>query len=333
MDAIHDQNQEQVGLDSDLLGFTEEVFLVLIVIEFILGNLVNSFIGLVNGSRWFKSKKMSLSDFILTSLALSRIFLLWIIFIDGLIIVFCYHTHDSGVIMQIIDVLWTFTNHYSVWLISCLGVFYCLKIASFSHPTFLWLKWRASRVVVGMLWGALLLSCVCTVSLMNEFKIYSVLSGSRGSSNMTGYLRLKTSEYNLMHVLGNLWKLPPLIVSLAANFLLLLSLGKHIQQMQQYSIGSRDQSSEAHKRAIRVIFSFLLLFLLYFLCFLILSFSRFLPATKVARIIGVVITMSYLVGDSFVLILCNNKLKQTLVAILPCMCGHPKPGSKGPFAS
>uniref|UniRef100_A0A8C2LUC2 Taste receptor type 2 n=2 Tax=Cricetulus griseus TaxID=10029 RepID=A0A8C2LUC2_CRIGR len=320
-------------LNSAMLGFNEEVFLVLIVIEFILGNLVNSFIGLVNGSHWFKSKKMSLSDFIITSLALFRIFLLWIIFTDGLIIVFSYHIHDSGIIMQLIDVLWTFTNHFSVWLISCLGVFYCLKIASFSHPTFLWLKWRASRVVVGMLWGALFLSCVCTMSLMNEFKIYSVLSGSRGTSNMTEYLRLKTSEYNLMHVLGNLWKLPPLIVSLASYFLLLLSLGKHTQQMKQYSIGSRDQSTEAHKRAIRIIFSFLLLFLFYFLCFLILSFSRFLPGTKIARIIGVVITMSYLVGDSFILILCNNKLKQTFVAMLPCECGHLKPGSKGPFAS
>ncbi|CAO2603289.1 Taste receptor type 2 member 3 [Lemmus lemmus] len=201
-----------------MLGFTEAVFLILIVTEFILGNLVNGFIGLVNGSHWFKNKKISLFDFIITSLALFRIILLWIIFIDGLIIVFSYHTHDSGIVMQLIDVLWTFTNHFSLWLFSCLGVFYCLKIANFSYPTFLWLKWRASRVVVGMLLGALLLSCVCTISLMNEFKIYSVL-------------------------------------------------------------------------------------------------SRFLPATKIARIIGVVITISYLVGDSFILILCNNKLKQTVVIL------------------
>ncbi|XP_075810058.1 taste receptor type 2 member 3 [Microtus pennsylvanicus] len=303
-----------------MLGFTEGVFLVLIVTEFILGNLVNGFIGLVNGSHWLKSKKMSLSDFIITSLALFRIILLWIIFTDGLLIAFCYHTHNSGIVMQLIDVSWTFTNHFSLWLFSCLGVFYCLKIASFSHPTFLWLKWRASRVVVGMLWGALLLSCVCTISLTNEFKIYSVLSGHRGTSNMTEYYRLKTNEYDLMHVLVNLWKLPPLIVSLAAYFLLLLSLGKHTQQMQQYSIGSRDQSTEAHKRAIRIIFSFLLLFLGYLLCFLILSFSRFLPAPKIARIIGVVITMSYLVGDSFILILYNNKLKQTFVVMLSRLC-------------
>ncbi|EDM15414.1 putative taste receptor T2R11 (predicted) [Rattus norvegicus] len=316
-----------------MLGFTEGIFLVLTVTEFILGNLVNGFIVSVNGSHWFKSKKISLSDFIITSLALFRIFLLWIIFTDSLIIVFSYHTHDSGIRMQLIDVFWTFTNHFSIWLISCLSVFYCLKIATFSHPSFLWLKWRASRVVVGMLWGALVLSCVCTMSLMNEFKIYSALTGSRDTQNMTEYIRLKRHEYNLMHVLGNLWKIPSLIVSLIAYFLLLLSLGKHTQQMQKYSVGSRDQSAEAHRRAMRIILSFLLFFLFYFLSFVILSSSRFLPETKIARIIGVVITMSYLVGDSLILILGNNKLKQTFVAILPCECGHPKPGSKRFFAS
>lgn len=316
-----------------MLGFIEGVFLVLTVTEFILGNLVNGFIVTINGSYWLKSKKISLSDFIISSLALFRIFLLWIIFTDSLIIVFSYHTHDSGAMMQLIDAFWTFTNHFSICLISCLSVFYCLKIASFSHPSFLWLKRRASRVVVGMLWGALLLSCVCTMSLMNEFKIYSALTGSKDTPNMTEYIRLKRQEYNLMHVLGNLWKIPSLIVSLAAYFLLLLSLGKHTQQMQQYSTGSRDQSTEAHKRAMRIILSFLLFFLFYFLSFIILSFSRFLPETKIVRMIGVVITMSYLAGDSFILILCNNKLKQTFVATLPCECGHLKPGSKGPMAS
>ncbi|XP_051007504.1 taste receptor type 2 member 3 [Acomys russatus] len=316
-----------------MLGFAEGVFLVLVLTEFILGNLVNGFVGLVNGNHWFKNKKVSLSDFIIASLALFRVILLWIIFIDSLIIVFSYHTHDSGIMMQLIDVCWIFTNHFSIWLISCLSVFYCLKIASFSHPTFLWLKWRVSRVVVGMMWAALLLSFACTMSLMNEFKIYSVVRGSRDTPNMTEYIRLKKNEYDLVHVLGNLWNLPPLVVSLAASFLLLLSLRKHTQQMQQYSIGSRDQRTEAHERAIRIIFSYLLLLLLYFLSILILAFSRFLPATKVARIVGVVITMSYLVGDSFILILCNNKLKQIFMAMLPFECGHLKPKSKEVSAS
>nr|ALG93095.1 taste receptor type 2 member 13 [Nannospalax galili]ALG93096.1 taste receptor type 2 member 13 [Nannospalax galili]ALG93099.1 taste receptor type 2 member 13 [Nannospalax galili]ALG93100.1 taste receptor type 2 member 13 [Nannospalax galili]ALG93101.1 taste receptor type 2 member 13 [Nannospalax galili] len=316
-----------------MFGLAEGVFMVLIITEFILGNLVNGFIGWVNSSSWFKSKRLSLSDCIITSLALSRIIVLWIISVDGIIIIFSYDTHDSGTGMQIIDVFWTFTNHLSIWLITCLGVFYCLKIARFSHPTFLWLKWRVSSIVTWMLWGALFLSCICTLSLINEFKIYSILSGIEGTQNITEYFRRKRNTYNVMHVLGNLWMLPPLIVSLVSYLLLLLSLGRHTQQMQPHRTSSRDQSTEAHKKAIRIILSFLFLFLLYFFSFLILSFSRFLPATKTARMISVIVTMFYPSGHSLILILSNNKLKQTFVVMFPCECGHVKLLSKRPFAS
>lgn len=177
--------------------------------------------------------------------------------------------------MQISDIFCTFTNHLSIWLATCLSVFYCLKVSSFSHPTFLWLKWRVSRLVVWMLLSTLLLSCSSAVSLIHEFKIYSVLSGIDGTGNVTEPFRKKRNEYKLIHVLGTLWDFPPLIVSLASYFLLILSLGRHMRQMQQNFTGSRYPSTEAHKRAIKIILSFFFLFLLYFLFFSILTCSYF----------------------------------------------------------
>lgn len=231
--------------------------------------------------------------------------------------------------MQIIDVFWTFTNHLSIWLTTCVSVFYCLKVASFSHPMFLWLKWRVSRVVVWMLLSTLLLSCCSAISLIREFKIYSVLGGIDRTRNMTELFRRKEKEYKLIHVLGTLWDLPPLVVSLISYFLLILSLGRHVRQMHQDCGSSRDPSTEAHRRAIRVILSFLFLFLLYYLSFSVLTSSYFLPATKMIAKIGEVITMFYLAGHSYVLILGNSKLKQMFVAMLRCEPGCLKPGSKG----
>uniref|UniRef100_A0A8C2XZ10 Taste receptor type 2 n=1 Tax=Capra hircus TaxID=9925 RepID=A0A8C2XZ10_CAPHI len=301
-------------------------FLVLTAIQFILGMLGNGFIGWVNGSSWFKSKRISLHDFIITNLAVSRIVLLWILLIDGVLLVFSPKLHDEGIIMQIIDVFWTFTNHLSIWLTTCVSVFYCLKVASFSHPMFLWLKWRVSRVVVWMLLSTLLLSCCSAISLIREFKIYSVLGGIDRTRNMTELFRRKEKEYKLIHVLGTLWDLPPLVVSLISYFLLILSLGRHVRQMHQDCGSSRDPSTEAHRRAIRVILSFLFLFLLYYLSFSVLTSSYFLP--MIAKI-GEVITMFYLAGHSYVLILGNSKLKQMFVAMLRCEPGCLKPGSKG----
>ncbi|XP_012032646.2 taste receptor type 2 member 3 [Ovis aries] len=304
-------------------------FLVLTAIQFILGMLGNGFIGWVNGSSWFKSKRISLHDFIITNLAVSRIVLLWILLIDGVLLVFSPKLHDEGIIMQIIDVFWTFTNHLSIWLTTCVSVFYCLKVASFSHPMFLWLKWRVSRVVVWMLLSTLLLSCGSAISLIREFKIYSVLGGIDRTGNMTELFRRKEKEYKLIHVLGTLWDLPPLVVSLISYFLLILSLGRHVRQMHQDCGSSRDPSTEAHRRAIRVILSFLFLFLLYYLSFSVLTSSYFLPATKMIAKIGEVITMFYLAGHSYVLILGNSKLKQMFVTMLRCEPGCLKPGSKG----
>ena len=308
------------------------MFLVLTATEFILGMLGNGFIVLVNGSSWFKNKTVSLSDFIITNLALSRIVLLWILFVDGVLMVFSSKVRDEGIMMQIIDIFWTFTNHLSIWLATCLSVLYCLKIASFSHPTFLWLKWRVSRVVVHMIFGALFLSCVSALSLIQEFKIYSVLTGIDGAGNVTEHFRKKRNEYKMFHVLGTLWNLPPLTVSLAAYFLLILSLGRHVQQLRQSGISSRDPSTEAHQRAIKSIVSFLFLFLLYFLAFWITSSSYFIPATELVIMIGEAVIMFYPTSHSLVLILGNSKLKQTFVEMLWCEPGHQKPAFQGPFA-
>nr|XP_004661144.2 taste receptor type 2 member 3 [Jaculus jaculus] len=311
-----------------MVGPVEGVFLILIVAQFILGNLGNVFIVLVNGGGWLKSKKMSLPDFIITSVALSRIILLWIILIDGLLIVFSYDQHSWGTGMQLIDIFWTFTNHLSIWFITSLGVLYCLKISSFSHPAFLWLKWRASLAVVWMLRGSLLIACASTLSLMNEFKIYSALLEISTTGNVTEPLGWDRSEYDLFHVLGNLWKLPALILSLAAYFLLLLSLGRHTQHMGHHGAGTGDRNTEAHRRALRIIFSFLVTLLLYLLSFIIVSVSRFLPSVKMAKMIGEVILMLYPSGHSFILILGTKKLKQTFVAMLPYECGHLNSGSE-----
>ncbi|XP_008148685.1 taste receptor type 2 member 3 [Eptesicus fuscus] len=313
-------------------GLTKWVFLFLSVTLFVLGMLVNVFIVLVNGSSWVKSKKISLSDFIITNLALSRIVQLWILLFDCVKKILLSKLLFNGVLLQVTDIFWTFTNHLSIWLATCLGVFYCLKIANFSHPTFLWLKWRVARVVVWMLLGGLLLSCGDVMSLIHEFKIYYVLQGANNSGNVTEHFRELKNEYEVTRVLGTLWKLLPLIVCLASYILLILSLGKHTRQMQQNRTSLSDPSTEAHKRAIKMVLSFFLLLLFYFLAYLLTSFQYFLQGTVMTELITEVSAMFYPACHSCILILGNSKLKQTFVELLWCKSGHLKPGSKERFS-
>ncbi|KAF6086968.1 taste 2 receptor member 3 [Phyllostomus discolor] len=315
-----------------MLGFAKVGRLFLSVTLFILGMLGNGFIGVVNVRSWFKSKRISWSDFIISALALSRIVLLWILFLDCVSMAIYSKVLAELGPLEVIGIFWTFTNHLSIWLATCLGVLYCLKIASFSHPRFLWLKWRVSRVVVWMLLGALLFSFGSAISLIPQFQIYYLLRETAGAGNVTEHFGKQMGKYQQIHVLNMLWYTPPLILCLASYILLILSLGRHMQQMRQSRSSPSDASTEAHRRAIRIILSFLFLLLFYFLAFLVTSSSYLLPRPEMATIIGEVITMLYPASHSFILILGNNKLKQTFMGLLCCESCHPNPGPKGPLA-
>ncbi|XP_004677278.1 PREDICTED: taste receptor type 2 member 3-like [Condylura cristata] len=312
-------------------GLPECVFLLLSTTQFILGVLGNSFIVCVHGRSWLQSRRISLSDFIVTTLALSRLILLFSLLADGVLMVFPSQVCDRGVEMHFLEIIWTFTNDLSIWLVTCLNALYCLRIASFSHPTFLWLKWRVSRLVAWMLLGALLLSCASTMSLIHEFKICSVLIGIDATRNMTEHFR-KKHEYELVHGLGILWNVPPLVVSLTSCLVLLLSLGRHTREMRQHGGSAGDPSTEAHQRAIRAILSFLLLFLLYFLALLLISSSHFLPGTEMIRMTGVLIKMFYPTGHSFILIRGHNKLKQMFAEMRSCEPCRLRCGTKAAFS-
>ncbi|XP_004608413.2 taste receptor type 2 member 3-like [Sorex araneus] len=314
-----------------MLELTEQVFLILVIILFLLGILGNGFIGLVNGGGWFKNKTLSLSDFIITFLALSRIILLWILLIDGVLLVLPSKVQDDMILREMLGIFWTFTNHLSIWLATCLSVLYCLKIASFSHPTFLWLKWRVFRVVLGMLLAAVLLSCASALSRIHEFKICAAFSEISGTGNVSEHIR-KKSKYDLVHALGILWDLPSLIVMLVSYFLLLVSLGRHIQRMQLHGTNSRDTTTQAHRKATKIILSFLFFFLLYYICILLSFFRFFLPGPTMVKMIGEVFSVFYSAGHSFIIILGSNKLKQTFVKMLWCETCQLQIGSKESLA-
>ncbi|XP_049631217.1 taste receptor type 2 member 3-like [Suncus etruscus] len=314
-----------------MLRLTECLFLVLIIILFVLGLLGNGFIGLVNGKNWFKSRRLSLSDFIITILALSRIILLWILVVDSVLMVLPSKIEDNTFIRKILGTSWTFMNHMSIWLVTCLSVLYCLKVANFSNPQFLWLKWRVSRMVVWMLLGAMLLSCASAMSRFHEYKIYVVTSEIKGTQNVSEYFG-KKRKHGLIHALGMLWEFPPLTAMLASYFLLLFSLGRHIQQMQLRGTSSRDSTTDAHKKAIKLIFSFIVLFLLYYILILLSFFRYFLPEPKMMKMIGEAFAIFYSAGHSFILIVGSNKLKQSLVQMIWCETCQVKFGPKGSLA-
>ncbi|XP_040823770.1 taste receptor type 2 member 7-like [Ochotona curzoniae] len=297
----------------------EKVMNILMLIaagEFSVGILGNIFIGLVNFTDWIKSRKIASIDLILTSLAISRICLLCVILLDCFILVLYPDIYAAGKQMRIIDFFWTLTNHLNVWFATCLSIFYFLKIANFFHPVFLWMKWRIDKLILRILLGCVALSVFIslpvTVNLNDDFR----RCVKKKKMNITLRCRVNKAGYASTKIFLNLLTLLPFSASLISFLLLILSLWRHTRKMQLNSTGYRDPSTEAHVGAMKAVISFLVLFVAYYLSFLIATSSYFMPETELAVILGELIALIYPSSHSFILILGNNKLRQTTLSML-----------------
>ncbi|XP_072494086.1 taste receptor type 2 member 7-like [Notamacropus eugenii] len=74
-------------------------------------------------------------------------------------------------------IIWYLSNESSAWFATCLNVFYFLQITNFSHPAFLWLKWRVDKVVLRMIYICSLITFLVNLLLAEKIsEIYAIYS-------------------------------------------------------------------------------------------------------------------------------------------------------------
>ncbi|EFB13405.1 hypothetical protein PANDA_014291, partial [Ailuropoda melanoleuca] len=300
-----------------MLSMEDNIFVIILTGEFIIGMLGNVYIGLVNWIDWIKKKKISSVDYILTSLAISRICLLCILILNGIIIV-CYPDfHENDKLQAVINIFWTLTNYLSTWFATCLNVFYLLKIANFSHPLFLWLKRRIDRVIHWVLLGCLAISSLISLILATapnyDFEFQKIINHKRNCTEMS---HVSKSQYFSLLTLFNLLAIVPCAVSLISFFLLIVSLRRHIKQMKVSVTGCGDPSTEAHVGAMKTMTSFLFLLFVYYGASLLATFHYLMKESKLAVMLGEIIAILYPSGHSLILIIRNNKLRQASIRVL-----------------
>ncbi|KAL4839287.1 hypothetical protein H8958_018668 [Nasalis larvatus] len=291
-----------------MLSVVEGILIFVVISESAFGVLGNGFIGLVNCIDCAKNK-LSTIGFILTGLAISRIFLIWIIITDGFIRIFSPDIYASGKLIECISYFWVISNQSSIWFTTSLSIFYFLKIANFSNYIFLWLKSRTNRILP-LLMGFLLISC-----LLNFAYIAKILD-LKMKNDTVWRLNMYKREYFIKQILLNLGVIFFFTLSLITSVLLIISLWRHNRQMQSNVTGLRDSITEAHVKAMKVLISFIILFILYFIGTAIEISYFTVPENKVLLMFGITTTAIYPWGHSFILILGNSKLKQASLRVL-----------------
>ncbi|XP_006997048.1 taste receptor type 2 member 140-like [Peromyscus maniculatus bairdii] len=295
-------------------GVIRYILLTTLNVEFIMGYLGNAFTVLVNIMEWVKRRKISFIDQIFTTLAISRIGLL-VSLIENLFVSEWYpDTILTRRRVKQIIIFWVVTNHFSIWLATCLSIFYFLKISNFSNSIFFHLKCRVKKVVsVTILASLLLLFLNILVTnthidvLIDEIQINTFYNAL--SSNYT-----QVSRFVLLT--NTIFTLIPFTVSLTMFLLLIFSLWRHLKNMQRNAEGSRDVSTTAHVKALQMVVTFLLLYTVFSLSLLVQVFNmEFQQKHSVALLLWTT-EVAFPSGHSYVLILGNTRLRQAFLSVV-----------------
>ncbi|XP_074051358.1 taste receptor type 2 member 40 [Macrotis lagotis] len=294
---------------------SEPVFLITLIvpgIECITGMIGNGFIVTTNAIEWFQNKRLSTSDSILTILSCLRLLLQFWLTLENTYSLLFRLSYNQNIVYKTFKIIFMFLTYSNLWFAAWLNVFYCIRIANFTHPLFLRLKWRITGLMPWLLCLSIFLSLVCSFPILKDvYNVYVNTSIPVPSSNATENKYFTETNVVNFAVIYNLAIFIPLIMFIFAATLLILSLKRHTLQMKNNATGSRNPSIEAHMGAIKTISFFLLLYIFYFVA-VILYMANVLYANSFGIILCKIIMAAYPAGHSVLLIFGNPKLRRTL---------------------
>lgn len=295
-----------------MLSTAEGFLLSIATSEVMLGVIGNGFIAVVNCTNCARNKMISKISFILTGLAISRIFLVWLLISEAFIKIFSPNLLSSINIIELISYLWIIISQLSFWFVTTLSIFYFVKIVNFSHYIFLWLKRRINTVfflLIGCLFVSWLFTFQVAVKIIRDGKMQYI--------NTSWRIRVKKSELIFHYAFTNnmLSHIIFMIMSIVC-FLLIISPWRHNKRMQLSESGFRDLNTEVHVKAIKVLMSFIIIFALHFMGVTINVICLFIPESNLLFMFGLTTAFIYPCCHSLILILANSQLKQDSVRIL-----------------
>ncbi|NXA75963.1 T2R40 protein, partial [Thryothorus ludovicianus] len=261
------------------------------------------------------SQTWSPYDMIMISLSSSRITLQCWIILDLFLTIFCEPSYFEENLFGVIKTVYIFLNYSNLWFGAWLSIFYCIKVASFTQPFFIWLKQRIARLVPWMLLTSWL--CSFAAAIPYALDVYIVHSNFTAPSSLTNSSAMTTETRDTLSFLILLFNAGigvPLILSVLSSVLLIRSLWMHSRHMQNNASGFRDPSSEAHISAIKSVCSLLILYVTYFIAFIFLLYNFFLRFST-SKSICIAVMAACPTGHTLVLIWSNPKFRELLARI------------------
>ncbi|XP_008540786.1 taste receptor type 2 member 134-like [Equus przewalskii] len=286
------------------------IFMATFSLETLIAMLQNGFIVAVLGREWVQGCTPPSGDVIVACLAASRFCLHGLALLNSFLGFFKFSSK-----IYYFSIPWDFINTLNFWLTAWLAVFYCVKISTFSHPTFLWLKWRISRSVPRLLLGSLIISGVTVISSATGNSI-AVLRSTSQSSPGNHTLADRISPFFRHFFLSQelLVLLLPFLLFLVSTLLLMFSLHQHLQQMRAHRPSPHDPSTQVHITALKSLSFFFVFYTSYFLSLIIVS-MQITALQHQWHWAWEVVTYAGICLHSSILVLSSPKLRKALKTI------------------
>ncbi|XP_064267803.1 taste receptor type 2 member 7-like [Passer domesticus] len=286
----------------------------IITLEAFPGMWINAFIVCVLCIAWIKKKILNSNEKILLLLGCSRFCYLCISWVYKFLSFIYPNYLYVPTILQLAVFFEAFFNHCNLWFSASLCAFYCIKIANFRNRFFIYLKVKIDRIVPWLLLGSGILALAVGIVAYDIADKPHCNSNSTGRGNFgTANIKMDKHFFPSFFLAGFEYAASFMVVIFAAVFLL-FSLWRHKRRMQTNSM--KDLSMDAHIRAMKSIFSFLVMYSINFVC-LVLNMVYVTKQENYMTFLILVFQYIFPGLHSLILVFSNPKLENTLLKILP----------------
>ncbi|XP_044534596.1 taste receptor type 2 member 4 [Gracilinanus agilis] len=300
------------------ISFFFQIFFMIVALTQLLTGIVgNLLIMIVNCKTWIKSKKLSSFDRILSSLSITRCISLCLMFLHLMFSLIFPKSKYPELMSLIILNSWLFLDTCSLWIVTLLNIFYCVKIANLNHLLFLWIKRNLSLKTPWPLLACLLVPIISNFLQILLNKILQSVHSTQENVRNSTMVSISDSIFLLMAPVILSFSLQ-FIINLVSCSLLIFSLRRHMQEMQKNATSFWNPQTKAHVGAMKVIIYFLILYVPYSIAQLIIFLPSFGIRNNWIRSVLIIVNCTYSPGHTIFIILLHPKLKARIKSILWC---------------